>query len=560
LEALPNFIKIELYELNATEAESAIRAKLAQLYPARSGALPIGLVDKLMMRSQGNPFYLEELLNYVRDRGLDPADLNQIELPDSLHALILSRIDQLSEREKNTLRVASIIGRLFRVEWLTGYYPDLGGTNRVQSDLEQLAGLDITPLDTPEPELAYLFKHIVTHEVTYESLPFATRAKLHEQLAKYLEGSGAPVDTIAHHYGRSDNTSKQREYFQKAAQAALAVSAFNTAVEYLTCLLELTPATDPARSALALQLADAHRGLGDLPAARAAIEQAQAAAKTDTDRASVLAMLGGMTSELGDYAEAQTILAQAVPLARISGDQMALCRALSELGGVNWVLGKLDDAKVALDESLALARALGDVTRELLALMRLGLVIGAQGDLDEKERLFTEVHTRAVAAGNRFRAMSALNNLGAVAAERKDYAGARDYYQQSLALAREIGSQSFIALGLINLADTDIKLGQLSAVREGLREGLALAQRLGALPLAGEAVMYFGNLAHAEGQTERALALIGLARNHPAWISDNQREMDAALAEWALDPAVVEAGLNKGSELDWDATIKELLS
>jgi tetratricopeptide (TPR) repeat protein len=562
LEAMPNFTKIELHELNQAEAENAIRAKLAQLYPARGGALPSGLVDRLMARSQGNPFYLEELLNYVRDRGLDPADLNRIELPDSLHTLILSRIDQLSEREKTTLRVASIVGRLFRVEWLTGYYPELGGMNRVHSDLEQLAGLDITPLDTPEPELAYLFKHIVTHEVTYESLPFATRAKLHEQLARYLEtvGAGAaPVDTIAHHYGRSDNTSKKREYFQKAAQAALGVSAFNTALDYLARLLGLTPNDDPTRSALALQLADAHRGMGNLPAARAAIEQAQTAATTDADRASALALLGEMTSELGDYAEAQTILNEAVPVARASGDQLALCRALSAQGGNYWVLGKLDDAKIAQEESLAMARALGDVTRELLALMRLGLVIRAQGDLDKDERLLTEVHTRAVAAGNRSLAKSALNNLGAVAEERKDYAGARDYYQQSLALAREIGSQSFIALGLINLADTDIKLGQLSAVRAGLREGLALAQRLGALPLAGEAVMNFGNLAHAEGQTERALALIGLAHKHPAWSSDMQHDLDMMLAEWALDPSVVEAGMKKGEELDWEETVMELL-
>lgn len=190
LEAMPNFTRIELHELNATEAEGAIRAKLAQLYPARSGAVPPILVEKLMARSQGNPFYLEELLNFLRACGLDPREpqaLEKIELPDSLHTLILSRIDQLSEHEKTTLRVASIVGRLFRAEWLTGYYPNLGGATRVQVDLDGLAEMDITSQDSPEPELAYLFKHIVTHEVTYESLPFATRAKLHEQLAAYLE-------------------------------------------------------------------------------------------------------------------------------------------------------------------------------------------------------------------------------------------------------------------------------------------------------------------------------------------------------------------------------------
>lgn len=73
------------------------------------------------------------------------------------------------------------------------------------------------------------------------------------------------------------------------------------------------------------------------------------------------------------------------------------------------------------------------------------------------------------------------------------------------------------------------------------------------------AVICFAYLSYAEGRTERGLALLGLARNHPAWSSDIQRGVDAALAEWTLDPIVVEAGIAKGAELDWDKTIEELL-
>jgi adenylate cyclase len=568
LEALPQFTKIELHELNRAEAEQAIRAKLAQLYPARGGAVPPQLVDKLIARAQGNPFYLEELLNYLHDRGLDPRDptaLEKIELPDSLHTLILSRIDQLSEREKTTLRVASIIGRLFRAAWLTGYYPALGELAHIKVDLDRLRALDITPLDS-EPELAYLFKHIVTHEVTYESLPFATRAQLHEQLAKYLEnqiavgalGEAPLLDTLVYHYTRSENHAKQRAYLKKASDAAMEVSAFNTAVDYLTRMLELTPESDPARSALALQLAEAQYRLGDFSAARAAMHQAQAAATTDADHAAALALLGEMTNGSGDYAQAQTILSQAVPLARASGDSLAVCRTLLALGSVYFSLGKLDDARAALDESLALARALGDVNRELFALNRLGLVY-LQIDSAEAERLFVQVHRQAVATGNRLMVMTALGNLGIVADERKDYAAMRDYYQQGLALAREIGAQLSSALSLINLAYGDIKLGELSAAREELREGLTLALRLGARPIAVAAVTNYAELAYAEGQTERALALFGLARRHPAWNSDNQRGVDATLTQWGLDPVTVEQGLVKGAELDWEKTIEDLV-
>ncbi|HSG26746.1 MAG TPA: hypothetical protein VLA32_11575, partial [Anaerolineales bacterium] len=110
---------------------------------------------------------------------------------------------------------------------------------QIQADLNELATLDITPLDTPEPELAYLFKHIVTHEVAYESLSYARRASLHEQLAHYLERIDASVVTLAQHYGLSENTAKQREYFYKAARTARKSFANQAALEYYARLLPL---------------------------------------------------------------------------------------------------------------------------------------------------------------------------------------------------------------------------------------------------------------------------------------------------------------------------------
>jgi predicted ATPase/class 3 adenylate cyclase len=567
-EGLPQFTRIELHELSRAEGEQVIRAKIAQLYPARTGAIPGELVDKLMARAQGNPFYLEELLNLLRDRGLDPRDarvLENIELPDSLHTLVLSRLDQLSEREKTTLRAASIIGRFFRALWLAGYYPALGELPQVKVDLDQLAQMDITPLES-EPELAYLFRHIVMHEVTYESLSYALRAQLHEALAQYLEKQieqgavteASLLDTLVYHYTHSGNQAKQRAYLAKAVTNALEISAYNTALGYLTRLWDLTPAGDPARFALALHLAEAHFHLGDLPVARAALEQAQAAATNDAERALALAIVAEMMSSFGDYAGAQRILEQAIPLARASNNHLTLCRALYALGDVYWHVSRLEEATLALKESLALARELGDVTRELFALNRLATVV-SPSDRAEAVRLYRQVHTRALAVGNRERAMVALNNLGADASRGRQWAAARDYDQQALALAREIGTQADIALFLMNLAFADIHLGGLGAARAALREGLALALRLGALSVMVTAVSDFADLAHAEGRTDRALALLGLARRHPAWDSVAQLYLELMLAEWGLDPEVVEAGLRQGAALDWDETIQVLL-
>ena len=167
---------------------------------------------------------------------------------------------------------------------------------------------------------------------------------------------------------------------------------------------------------------------------------------------------------------------------------------------------------------------------------------------------------RAVAAGNRERAAIALNNIGEVAKERGDYTAAQAYCQKALALAREISSQPDVASFLVNLVDVDVRLGQLAEAHVALQDGLALAYHLGALPWVLAGIMYAANLAYAEGRAERALALYGLARHHPAWDSESQREMDAELARWGLEPAMVEAGLAKGAELDFDQTLQELLN
>ncbi|MCA9974386.1 MAG: AAA family ATPase, partial [Anaerolineales bacterium] len=223
----PHATEISLTEFTAEEAAQLINLKLAQFFD-QAEAPPPELVSRITSRAEGNPFYIEELLNYLHDRGINPHDaqaLQKLDLPTSLHSLILSRIDQLTESQKSTIKVASVIGRLFRAVMLWGVYPQLGNEQQVKVDLEILSELDLTPLDSAEPELIYLFKNIVTQEVAYESLPYATRAMLHELIGQYIEEIYADslkqyIDLLAHHYERSENEAKKRLYLLRAGEAA----------------------------------------------------------------------------------------------------------------------------------------------------------------------------------------------------------------------------------------------------------------------------------------------------------------------------------------------------
>ena len=560
LEALPQFTRIELDELTSAEAESAVRAKLTQLYPARSGALPEGLVEALMRRAQGNPFYLEELLNYVRDRGLDPSDIQNIELPNSLHTLILSRIDQLSEAEKTTLRAASIVGRLFRAKWLTGYYPELGSFPQVKAALDELDKLEITPLES-EPELTYLFKHIVTHEVTYESLPFATRAQLHEQLARSLESADAPVETIAFHYLRSENQAKQIEYLRKAGEISQKSFANDAALEYYEKLLLLLK-DDTEKAQIHLKRGEIYGFLGKHDEAETDFRRALNSVKDDlTLKIHALNDLAAVAGVQGDNAVAQAsfgevleiysamlksaedeedLIAQArvlqgigqaqffqgnhllalgnavraQELARRTDDKVLLGRVLLMEGQGRWRLGDAQSALPLYEQALAIFTELNDKSNMASSMNLLGGINYTSGRFDQAGEYWENALNIFYELGNRAMGMNLSSNLGALAEARGDYEIAFERYNSALNISREIGSHDGQILLLTNRGSVQVALKNYRAAEKDLTQAIALAGEntsLWNMPLTynyhAEALLGLGKYEDAFSSAHQALVL-----------------------------------------------------
>ncbi|MEI6874182.1 MAG: tetratricopeptide repeat protein [Spirochaetota bacterium] len=509
------FREIRLSELDADTAAELAKAKWKSLFGEEAPPSP-GILGLLMERSQGNPFYIEELLNWLRDSGIDPGDaaaIAALDIPESLQSLVFSRIDHLTDGEKVTLKVASVIGRQFRASWLPGYYPEVGDFQLVRERLEQLESLDLTPLDSPEPELAYLFKHIVTHEVAYESLPYETRARLHERLAAYLElaqGDSSPLDAIAYHYARSDNLGKKLKYLRLAGDAARGKYANEAALEYYDQLLGLLGAGRDRVDVL-LSRGDLLDTIGRSSGAEEAYRSALAMAGELGYQVGVGKAAQGVGATLGLRGEREAafgFLGMAEKAFAAAGDESDRSRTLNDIGLFHARGGDLDAAAVWLDAGLAASRIAGDRRSEAAALNYLGSVANARGDSATARMRLGESLAIKREMGERFLIANSLNNLGVVAMEQGEFAEARDYLEEALSLRRAMGNKSGIAGSLANLGLISWHLGDLVKARGLSVEALALLRAI--QEEGSEAIVLgtLGGLSLAEGDLAGATSFL----------------------------------------------------
>jgi hypothetical protein len=155
----------------------------------------------LIERAEGNPFFLEELLAAFVETGAVVE-----ELPDSVQAILAARVDRLGSGDKAALQAASVIGRVF---WSGPTLELVGGDPVDWAVLEDRDFIRRRATSSIGGETEYAFKHALTREVVYGSVPKARRAKLHALIAAWLErtGNGRDEDAalLAHHYTQAAN-------------------------------------------------------------------------------------------------------------------------------------------------------------------------------------------------------------------------------------------------------------------------------------------------------------------------------------------------------------------
>jgi class 3 adenylate cyclase/tetratricopeptide (TPR) repeat protein len=530
------------------------------------------LVATVVQRAEGNAFYLEQLVDYVlahsarEDGSVDP---DALELPPSLHSLVLSRIDAQPEGQRRAVKVASVIGRAFGSPLVAAAYPDLGPEPVVHRDLVSVAGTRLIELEDPA-EHAFAFGHAVTRDVAYDSLPFSMRTVLHGRVGDALEsepdGPRRHLDLLAYHYSHSDDVPKQRHYLLAAATAARAAYSNQAAISYLEQVL---PLVDPAEQpGVLLQLAEALEVGGEWAAAEDASTRSQRAAEEIADAAGVArarTARAELARKQGRYAEAEDELVAAEAAFTDVGDRAGRGRVLHLRGTLESQQGHVDEARAAYEASLALREALGDEAGVAAMLTNLALVAEDEGDLAEAERLGEEGLARRRALDDRRAVSVSLTNMGMLATVRGDLQLALDRFTEAQALAEEVGDPWVVAVGRHNLGNVTRDLGDLEAAPAHFAAALSAYverdDRWSLAHLFEDAAVWL--LAGGPGGDAEAVWLLGAAEGLRAEIGAPRFPPTEAAIEAALtsararnDAQVLEGAVTEGRAAGLEVTVR----
>ena len=472
----PSSEKVEIPELddlayiNILSLDELSREGMAALIEGRLGKKPTTLLVSLIAeKAHGNPFFIEELLetleeleqiaprpdgmisisdktfdalrraSLVKPQGdewviVEGADLTAVHLniPSSIHGTVLSRIDRLPETHKLTLKVASVIGRRFAFNLLHPSHPRHPDTSELQMETAEMAAREFINLTEPMPHLAYLFRHNTTHEVTYETLLYAQRKRLHRVVADALEALQPElIDQLAYHTFIAEEWERAMRYYLQAGEWAKQLFANHQAIEHFNKALHCAEAAQAENLRV----------------------------NTAVERRTIHLALGELLTSIGQYDTARDHLANALALAEEQADGNAQANACRWFARSYELQGEYPPALEWIDRGLKV-EGVGETAVGAELMLIAGLINTRQGKYDLALSLCKRVQCIAKKTDQLPVLARSYNLQGIVIRVRGDSANAIEHFQKGFNLYEQVKDIYGQAISYNEIANAYFYMGQ----------------------------------------------------------------------------------------------------
>ncbi|MBN1260267.1 MAG: tetratricopeptide repeat protein [Anaerolineae bacterium] len=589
-EELPNHQSLMLQPLSREESRGLVTEILQKV-----DAIPQILEELVVDKSEGNPFYVEELIKVLIEDGviikdepqwrIAPHRLVETRIPPTLTGILQTRLDGLPEEERNVLQRAAVLGPTFW-DHAVGFLENGADTFNAEAldrILETLRGRELIfrrLISAFSGTQEYIFKHTLLRDVAYESVLKRDRPRYHGRAAAWLQDRrkdrvGPYTGIIAEHLVLGGQIEEARDHLHHAGEQAAAQFANAEALNFLSRALDLTPgAQHEARYALLLTREQVNNVTGDRQAQLADLEALSTLAEATRDdgmRRETALRHAHFAVVTGDYPTTITHARRGIHLAERTGSPFDQARGLLWWGQALWRRGEYEPARARLAEALHLieqvsgpddsargATSLPDPRIRADVLRNLGVVHWFLGQNDKAYPYYVRSLEAYRSCGDQQGLSAALNNLGVLANDEGNPTEARDYYHQALAIKQEIGDRIGESIALNNLGTVAVHQGSYAAARGYFAQALKIKQEIGdrwgqaaAYGNLGEVSLRLGDYLKAQHYFEEALAIneeIGDRRGEGA-VFGSLGMVAARMGKFDLAQTLLEKSLRIAREL-----------
>ncbi len=518
-------------------------ARLAEDVLGRPIADP--LLALLNDRAEGNPFFAEQILRYLLEQNALTVDVNgqyisnqqaRVSLPTDVRAVLVARLDRLTQPVKETVQTASVLGREFEVRVLGEM---LRAREKFLSCVTQAENANIW---SPLNEFEYIFQHALLRDAAY-SMQLQTRQReLHRKAVSamekiYRDDLEPHYAELAYHAEKADLREKALYYLSRAGKASLSLYHNQQAIDYFTRALALLQ-TDELREKFDLMLLRVEgyynnsdsaaqfkdldileelaktlqddvllgraymrrsyyfSALGDFQNVLTYATRAKFFAEAALDNETLLStylVLPNSFLRIGKAGEALQYAKEGLLYAQGQNDRTGIGKALSILGLVSLEVENPTIARGYQEQALVIAREIKNKYLEAMSLNNLANTIGlSQGDFFTAKKYFEQAYSISRELGNLNGNGIALLNLGWLTGILGDYPAAISYYEQALSILRQIGLRSQEMLVYINLSAVMGAQGDADNSLKWARQALDLSTTVGDPTGEGWAYFYLG--------------------------------------------------------------------
>jgi len=482
-------VRVSLRPLSAPEMAAVTGSLLG------TADIPDALRALIAAKAEGNPFFVEEVTRSLLEDGtlrredgrvVLARELAEIAVPDTIQDVLIARLDRLADDARRAIQVASVIGREFALRLLERITE--AGTG-VRAQVEELRAVELIYEKAAHPELAFMFKHALTHDVAYESVVVDRRRDLHRTIGIAIEELYADrlaelYETLAHHFERAEEWERAFDYHERAivkaadAFANLAVIGHCRAALAIADRLGDRVAVDRRRS-VEERLGAALFYASEFRASADAYERAAALAD-DLGKARNL-LRGSMSALWGhDYARVDTMSATGADIVRPHGGRSAE-RVLLMIRDWKAAIcgGDMDAWRQQLDGAFAAATRMG----EEVAVASLHLMYAMHAEWTGDYRRAIAMSEEAVAAGRRLRLPHLVVwpewFLGKAYCCLGDYGRAIARLTDGADVCRRIGDRAWQSRLLNTLGWCHGEIGAIERAREYNERAAAIAHAIG---------------------------------------------------------------------------------